>query len=90
MARIIPMALPMLGTGLTLAAIYAPVGAMIGEWVGGSGWLGTVMLYTNGRMRIELTFAALARVTLIALLFHSLVSAGVRCRSRWLRVSGPR
>lgn len=78
MARLIPMALPMLGTGLTLAAIYALVGAVIGEWVGGSKWLGAVMLHANGRMRIELTFAALVRVTLIALLFHSLVSAGVR------------
>jgi len=29
-------------------------------------------------MRIDLTFAALALVTLIALLFHTLVSASVR------------
>lgn len=74
----IPMALPMLGTGLTLAAIYAPVGAVIGEWVGGSEGLGAVMLHANGRMRIDLTFAALSLITLIALLFHTLVGAGVR------------
>ncbi|AUH66688.1 ABC transporter permease (plasmid) [Paracoccus zhejiangensis] len=70
----IPMALPMLGSGLTLAAVYAPIGAVIGEWVGGSEGLGAVMILANGRMRTDLAFAALALVTLIALGFHALVS----------------
>ena len=71
----IPMALPMLGSGLVLAAVYAPIGAVIGEWVGGSDGLGAVMIHANGRMRIDLSFAALLLVTLIALGFHGLVSA---------------
>ena len=70
----IPMALPMLGSGLKLAAIYAPIGAVIGEWVGGSEGLGAVMIHANGRMRIDLSFAALALVTLIALAFHGAIS----------------
>lgn len=74
----IPMALPVLGSGLKLAAVYAPIGAVIGEWVGGSEGLGAVMIHANGRMRIDLTFAALGIVTLIALGFHALVGAGVR------------
>ncbi len=74
----IPMALPMLGSGLTLAAVYAPVGAVIGEWVGGSDGLGAVMIHANGRMRIDLSFAALALVTLMALAFHAAVAALVR------------
>lgn len=74
----IPMALPGLGSGLTLAAVYAPIGAVIGEWVGGSEGLGAVMIHANGRMRIDLTFAALALVTLIALAFHGLVGALTR------------
>lgn len=69
----IPMALPMLGSGLKLAAVYAPVGAVIGEWVGGSEGLGAVMIHANGRMRIDLAFAALTLVTLIALAFHGVV-----------------
>ncbi|AMY69585.1 ABC transporter permease [Frigidibacter mobilis] len=77
----IPMALPMLGSGLKLAAVYAPVGAVIGEWVGGSEGLGAVMIHANGRMWIDLSFAALALVTLIALAFHAAVGWGVR---RWL------
>lgn len=74
----IPMALPMLGSGLKLAAVYAPIGAVIGEWVGGSEGLGAVMIHANGRMRIDLTFAALALVTLLALAFHATVSWMVR------------
>lgn len=73
----IPMALPMLGSGLKLAAVYAPVGAVIGEWVGGSEGLGAVMIHANGRMRIDLSFAALALVTVIALGFHAAVSRAV-------------
>ncbi|MCB5410308.1 ABC transporter permease [Pseudogemmobacter faecipullorum] len=69
----IPMALPMLGSGLKLAAVYAPVGAVIGEWVGGSEGLGAVMIHANGRMKIDLTFAALAMVSLIALTFHMII-----------------
>lgn len=67
----LPGALPMLGSGLRLAAVYAPVGAVIGEWVGGSQGLGAVMIHANGRMRIDLSFAALALVTVVALLFHA-------------------
>lgn len=74
----IPAALPMLGSGLKLAAVYAPIGAVIGEWVGGSEGLGAVMIHANGRMRIDLAFAALALVTLMALFFHAAVGWGVR------------
>ncbi|MFC5387098.1 ABC transporter permease [Aquamicrobium segne] len=73
----IPMALPMLGSGLKLAAVYAPIGAVIGEWVGGSEGLGAVMIHANGRMRIDLSFAALMLVTVIALAFHWVTSTFV-------------
>lgn len=73
----IPMALPLLGSGLRLAAVYAPVGAVIGEWVGGSEGLGAVMIHANGRMRVDLTFAALSLVTVLALAFHGLVGWGL-------------
>lgn len=70
----VPMALPMLGAGIKLAAVYAPVGAVIGEWAGGSEGLGAVMIHANGRMRIDLVFAALSLVTATALIFHAAVS----------------
>ncbi|MGA0541848.1 ABC transporter permease [Neotabrizicola sp. VNH66] len=70
----LPAALPELGTGLRLAAIYAPVGAVIGEWVGGSDGLGALMIHANGRMRIDLVFACLALVTLGAMGFHAAIT----------------
>ncbi len=60
MTRIrIPAALPALGSGLKLAAVYAPIGAVIGEWVGASRGLGYLMLLANGRAKIDLMFAAM-------------------------------
>lgn len=55
----IPHALPSLGTGLKLAAVYAPIGAVIGEWVGASKGLGYLMLLANGRAKTDLMFASL-------------------------------
>ncbi len=55
----VPAALPLLGAGLRLAACWAPMGAVIGEWVGASSGLGYVMLNANARVRTDLMFAAL-------------------------------
>ncbi len=55
----IPAALPALGSGLKLAAVYAPIGAVIGEWVGASRGLGYLMLLANGRAKTDLMFAAM-------------------------------
>ena len=54
----IPAALPSLGSGLRLGAVYAPIGAVIGEWVGSSNGLGYLMLLANGRAKTDLMFAA--------------------------------
>ena len=61
----IPHAMPSLGTGLKLAAVYAPIGAVIGEWVGASKGLGYLMLLANGRAKTDLMFASL--ITLAAM-----------------------
>src|SRR3546814_8942663 len=49
----LPAALPSLGSGLRLAAVYAPIGAVIGEWVGASQGLGYLMLLANGRAKTD-------------------------------------
>jgi putative hydroxymethylpyrimidine transport system permease protein len=76
----IPAALPSLASGLRLAAVYAPVGAVIGEWVGASKGLGYLMLLANGRSKIDLMFAALAVLAAFTVLLH----AAVAVASRWL------
>ena len=54
----VPAALPALASGLRVAAAVAPIGAVIGEWVGSSAGLGYLMLHANARMQVDLMFAA--------------------------------
>ena len=70
----IPAALPQLATGLRLAAVYAPIGAVIGEWVGGARGLGALMIHANGRMKTDLVFAALLVLSVMTVIFARLVA----------------
>ncbi|ETX30143.1 ABC transporter permease [Roseivivax isoporae] len=72
----IPAALPGFLSGLRLAAVYAPIGAIIGEWVGASKGLGYLMLLANGRAKIDLMFAALAVLAVFTLALHRAVDLG--------------
>ena len=71
----IPQALPSLSTGLRLAAVYAPIGAVIGEWVGASQGLGYLMLLANGRAKIDLMFASLIVLACLTVILH--IAVGV-------------
>ncbi|MBM7850447.1 putative hydroxymethylpyrimidine transport system permease protein [Methylopila capsulata] len=62
----LPSALPAFGTGLKLAAAAAPIGAVVGEWVGASSGLGFVMIHANARMQTDLLFAALIILAVVA------------------------
>lgn len=68
----VPAAVPSLCSGLRLAAVYAPIGAVIGEWVGGEArGLGYLMTYANSRTKIDLLFAALIVLALFTVLLHT-------------------
>ncbi|CAM3737986.1 ABC transporter permease [Parendozoicomonas haliclonae] len=54
-----PSALPALASGLRVAVVVAPIGAVVGEWVGSSAGLGYLMLQANARLWVDLMFAAL-------------------------------
>lgn len=77
----VPAAMPGFASGLRLAAVYAPIGAIIGEWVGASRGLGYLMLLANGRAKIDLMFAALIVLAVLTLLLHAAVDAV--CRRLW-------
>ncbi|WP_055664584.1 ABC transporter permease [Jannaschia seosinensis] len=77
----VPAAMPGFASGLRLAAVYAPIGAIIGEWVGASQGLGYLMLLANGRAKIDLMFAALIVLAVLTLLLHAAVDA--ICRRLW-------
>jgi putative hydroxymethylpyrimidine transport system permease protein len=63
----VPAALPALASGLRVAAAVAPIGAVVGEWVGASEGLGYLMLHANGRSQTDVMFAALLVLALMAL-----------------------
>jgi putative hydroxymethylpyrimidine transport system permease protein len=75
-------ALPSLGSGLRLAAVYAPIGAVIGEWVGASKGLGYLMLLANGRVKIDLMFATLIVLAVLTVCLHLTVDILARRLSR--------
>lgn len=63
-------ALPSLASGLKIAVTFAPIGAVVGEWVGSAEGLGYLMLQANARMQVDLLFAALMLLVLISLLLY--------------------
>lgn len=75
-------ALPSLGSGLRLAAVYAPFGAVIGEWVGASKGLGYLMLLANGRIKIDLMFATLIVLATLTVCLHLIVDILARKLAR--------
>ncbi len=69
----VPGALPALVTGLRLAAVYAPIGALIGEWVGASSGLGYAMLLANARAQTAVMFAALILLAAMSVMLRAIV-----------------
>ena len=66
----LPAALPAFASGFRIAVSVAPIGAVIGEWVGSSEGLGYLMIHANARMQVDLMFAALLILVAIALCLY--------------------
>jgi putative hydroxymethylpyrimidine transport system permease protein len=79
----IPAALPALSSGLRVATAVAPIGAVVGEWVGSSAGLGYIMLQANARMQIDVMFAALFLLAAIAVGLYAAVDAGLKRALPW-------
>lgn len=65
-----PAALPSFASGLRVATAVAPIGAIVGEWVGSSSGLGHLMLLTNARGQTDVMFAALVVLAALAILLY--------------------
>lgn len=79
----LPAALPSLASGIRIAAVAAPIGAIIGEWVGSSRGLGYLMLNSNARMQIDMMFAALIVIVTLAMVLYFCVDKSLRLLIRW-------
>ena len=79
----IPAALPSLATGLRVAAAIAPIGAIVGEWVGSSRGLGFLMLNANARLQINVMFAALLMIALLTIGLYFTVDRLLKVAIPW-------
>lgn len=79
----IPAALPSLASGLRIAAVIAPIGAIVGEWVGSSRGLGYLMLNANARLQVDMMFAALIVIIAMSLALYFCVDKLLRKLVWW-------
>ena len=77
-------ALPAFGSGLRMAAAVAPIGAIIGEWVGSAEGLGYVMLNANARMQSDICFAALLILVLMTIALWMVIDVLLRHFIYWV------
>jgi len=71
----IPAGLPHIMAGLRVAMVLAWVGAVVGEFIGGSKGLGALIIAAQGSMDTPLMFAVLVLITVLGLLSYSGVQA---------------
>lgn len=69
-----PGALPDTFTGTKIAVVVAPIGAVFGEWVGGSSGLGHLILTDNAQLEVAREFAAVVILSAMALILIGLVA----------------
>jgi putative hydroxymethylpyrimidine transport system permease protein len=82
----IPAALPQLASGIRLVAAMAPLGAVIGEWVGSNQGLGFLLLSSNAQMQIDLMFAVLWVLILLSTVIYFLVDRLLYRATPWLLI----
>ena len=78
-----PGALPAIFSGMRIAATFAAIGAIFGEWSGASAGLGYVILQATPNLQTSRIFAAIVILTLIAMALFALVSLLERIFVPW-------
>lgn len=81
----LPGALPLVFSGARVAATYAAVGAVFGEWTGSSAGLGFVMLQSQASLETPTIFACVLILAALALALYGLVLAAERVAIPWYR-----
>jgi putative hydroxymethylpyrimidine transport system permease protein len=78
-----PGALPAIFSGARIAATYAAVGAVFGEWAGSTSGLGFVMLQAQPALETDRIFAAVLILSALALALYALVTLAERVLVPW-------
>lgn len=69
----LPSALPYIFAGLDMAAVFAVVGAVVGEFVGAQRGLGTLILSMNAQMDTAGTFSVFIILALVGVLLNTIL-----------------
>ncbi|HET9898413.1 MAG TPA: ABC transporter permease [Streptosporangiaceae bacterium] len=80
-----PAALPSIFSGLRIAATYAPIGAVFGEYSGSQNGLGYVMIQAIPQLETALVFAAIFILTGEAVVLFIAISLLERLACPWAR-----
>lgn len=78
-----PAALPYFFTGAKLAVVWAPIGAVFGEWVGAESGLGRLILLDNAQLGTARVFATVAILSAMALCLFGLTALAERRVVTW-------
>jgi NitT/TauT family transport system permease protein len=71
----LPSAMPYIFAGLDMAAVFAVVGAVVGEFVGAQRGLGTLILSMNAQMDIAGTFSVFIILAIVGIVIHKALRA---------------
>ena len=85
----VPSALPALASGLRVGVAVAPIGAVVGEWVGATAGLGHLMLHAKARVETPRMFAALILLAVIGVVLYLAADRLLRHAVRWHAESNP-
>jgi ABC-type nitrate/sulfonate/bicarbonate transport system permease component len=78
-----PSALPGFFTGAKIAVVIAPIGAIFGEWTGGTSGLGQLILEDNAKLEVAREFAAVVVLSWMALILIGLLTLVERRVVTW-------
>ena len=81
----LPAALPRLFSGLRIAATYAAIGAVFGEWSGSTEGLGYVMLQATPSLETERVIAVVVILSIVSLALFAAVDLLERRFAPWAR-----
>lgn len=79
----LPACLPLVATGLKMATTLAPIGVIIGEWVGSSRGMGYVLLEAHGRMKSDVMFAGIFIMCAFTITLYYATDALMKRVVRW-------
>ena len=81
---LVPAATPAFFAGLKIAAAYAVLGAVIGEWVGASSGLGIYITRSQTAFRTDRVFVGIVVVALMSIALFGAVHLLARLASPWM------